>query len=143
MQGINFDEMLDKIIARDPRYPREAYNFVREGLDHTQKMIGKLPKNDLPRHVSGRQLLDGIRDHALRQFGPMTITVLHEWGLRRCEDFGEIVFNMVENSLLAKTDSDTREDFKGGYTFEEAFRKPFLPQQRPQSSTQSAAMKGF
>ena len=143
MQGINFDEMLDKIINRDPRYPREAYNFVREALDHTQKMIGKPPRDDAPRHVSGRQLLAGIRDHALRQFGPMTITVLHEWGLRRCEDFGEIVFNMVENSLLAKTDSDTREDFKGGYTFEEAFRKPFVPQQRPQSSAQSAAMKGF
>ena len=143
MQGINFDEMLDKIIARDPRYPREAYCFVREGLDHTQKLIGKAPKNDAPRHVSGRQLLDGIRDHALRQFGPMTITVLHEWGLRRCEDFGEIVFNMVENSLLAKTDSDTREDFKGGYTFEEAFRKPFLPQHRIQSAAKAAAMKGF
>jgi uncharacterized repeat protein (TIGR04138 family) len=72
-------------------------------------------------------LLAGIRDYGLQQYGPMTLIVLHEWGIRSCEDFGEIVFNMVENALLAKTDKDSREDFKGGYKFEDAFRKPFLP----------------
>jgi uncharacterized repeat protein (TIGR04138 family) len=60
----------------------------------------------------------------------MTVTVLHEWGVRGCEDFGEIVFNMVESHLLAKTRNDTREDFKGGYDFDEAFRKPFQPAKR-------------
>ena len=127
MHGINFDEELEKILAKDPRYTRDAYNFVREALDHTQKMIGKAPKDDVPRHVSGQQLLSGIREYALQQYGPMAMTLLGEWGIRRCEDFGELVFNMVENSLLAKTEEDTREDFKGGYGFEEAFRKPFVP----------------
>ena len=130
MHGINFDEELDKIVAKDPRYTREAYLFVREALDHTQKMIGKPPKDDAPRHVSGQQLLNGIREYGLQQYGPMTVAVLAEWGLRCCEDFGEIVFNMVENSLLAKTEQDTREDFKGGYSFEDAFRKPFVPARR-------------
>jgi uncharacterized repeat protein (TIGR04138 family) len=130
MHGINFDEELEKILAKDPRYTREAYNFVREALDHTQKMIGKAPKDDVPRHVSGQQLLNGIREYALQQYGPMALTLLGEWGIRRCEDFGELVFNMVENSLLAKTEEDTREDFKGGYEFEEAFRKPFVPVSR-------------
>ena len=79
------------------------------------------------RHVSGQELLAGIRAYALDQYGPMTLTVLSEWGVRGCEDFGELVFNMVENNLLAKTKDDSRDDFKNGYTFEEAFRKPFLP----------------
>jgi uncharacterized repeat protein (TIGR04138 family) len=127
MHGINFDEELEKIVAKDRRYTREAYLFVREALDHTQKIIGKPPKDDAPRHVSGQQLLNGIREYGLQQYGPMTMAVLNEWGLRCCEDFGEIVFNMVENSLLAKTDQDTRDDFKGGYSFEDAFRKPFVP----------------
>ncbi len=127
MHGINFDEELEKIVAKDPRYTREAYLFVREALDHTQKLIGKPPKDDAPRHVSGQQLLNGIREYGLQQYGPMTMAVLNEWGLRCCEDFGEIVFNMVENSLLAKTEQDTRDDFKGGYSFEDAFRKPFVP----------------
>jgi uncharacterized repeat protein (TIGR04138 family) len=133
MDGINFDEELEKILAKDTRYPRDAYLFVREALDHTQKTIGKPLRSDTPHHVTGQQLLEGIRDFALQQFGPMSLTVLNEWSIKRCEDFGEIVFNMVENSLLAKTDQDTRSDFGGGYSFEEAFRKPFIPKGVPQA----------
>jgi len=127
MHGISFDEELEKIVAKDPRYTREAYAFVREALDHTQRTSAKPAKDDAPRHVTGQELLGGIRDYALQQYGPMTLMALNEWGIHRCEDFGEIVFNMVENSLLAKTDNDTRDDFKGGYDFEQAFRQPFVP----------------
>ncbi len=129
MQTVNFEEELEKILAKDSRYHRDAYFFVREALDHTQKLVGKVPKDEI-RHVSGQQLLDGIRDFGLGHYGPMTLTVLNEWGLTICEDFGEIVFNMVENSLLAKTERDSREDFKGGYDFETAFHKPYLPRQK-------------
>jgi len=143
MHTANFDEALDQIVQKDSRYHREAYLFVREALDHTQKLVNKgsksesrtLSSDDLTegkvRHVSGQELLAGIRAYAIEQFGPMTLTVLNEWGIQRCEDFGEIVFNMVENHLLAKTKKDSRDDFKGGYDFEEAFRQPFLPAQKP------------
>jgi uncharacterized repeat protein (TIGR04138 family) len=141
MHGINFDEELEKIVAKDPRYTREAYLFVREALDHTQKMIGKPAKDDAPRHVSGQQLLEGIRDYALQQYGPMTLMLLGEWGIHRCEDFGELVFNMVENSLLAKTDEDSRNDFKGGYDFAEAFCKPFVPKESTSTSDRPAELK--
>jgi uncharacterized repeat protein (TIGR04138 family) len=87
------------------------------------------------RHVSGQELLAGIREYALGQFGPMTKMILEEWGIRSCHDFGEIVFNMVEVGLLAKTDKDTREDFKDGYDFEDAFRKPFLPNSKEKQET--------
>jgi uncharacterized repeat protein (TIGR04138 family) len=139
MNTANFDEALEQIIQKDPRYNRDAYFFVREALDHTQKIVSKGGKAESRspageehaegkvRHVTGQELLAGIRSYALEQFGPMAITVLNEWGVRRCEDFGEIVFNMVENHLLAKTKKDSREDFKEGYDFEEAFRQPFLP----------------
>ena len=50
-----------------------------------------------------------------------------EWGIHTCQDFGEIVFDMVEIGLLAKTDNDSRTDFAAGYDFFDAFRKPFLP----------------
>jgi uncharacterized repeat protein (TIGR04138 family) len=126
---LNVDEVLEKILAKDPRYPREAYHFVREALDHTQKIAGKAAKGQL-HHVTGQELLEGIRQCGLQQFGPMALTVFHEWGVRRGEDFGEIVFNMVEHSLLGKTDQDSRDDFKGGYQFDEAFRKPFVPANR-------------
>jgi uncharacterized repeat protein (TIGR04138 family) len=129
MQAVNFEEVLEIIVNADPRYRRDAYFFLREALDYTQKVVAKAKKGEI-RHVTGQQLLGGIRDYALSQFGPMTLTVLEEWGIRSCEDFGEMVFNMVENNLLAKTEKDSREDFKGGYNFEEAFHKPFLPEKK-------------
>jgi len=127
MQQINFDEAIELIIAKDPRFAREAYGFVREALDFTQKLAGKESRGAV-RHVTGQELLDGIRQFALQQFGPMSAAVLEEWGVKGCRDFGEIVFNMVETGLLAKTDQDTRDDFQNGYDFTEAFRKPFWPQ---------------
>ncbi len=129
MQEVSFEEALDSIRAKDPRYARDSYLFVREALDHTQKTIGKDTRGRI-RHVTDQELLEGIRDYALSQFGPMTATVLEEWGIRACQDFGEIVFNMVDIGLLAKTDKDSRADFAEGYTFEDAFRKPFLPPSR-------------
>jgi uncharacterized repeat protein (TIGR04138 family) len=139
MKEVSFEQALDQIREKDPRYTRDAYLFLREALDHTQKSVktpresrsgrGEKPAEGLPiRHVTGQELLDGIRTYALEQFGPMVLTVFEDWGIRSCADFGEIVFNMVEIGLLAKTDKDTREDFKNGYNFDEAFRKPFLPE---------------
>jgi uncharacterized repeat protein (TIGR04138 family) len=126
MQPSDFDDLLDRIRERDPRYSREAYHFLRVALDYTQKSVAKAAKGQL-RHVTGKELLEGIRQHALAEFGPMSALVFEEWGVRRCEDFGEIVFNLVEHNILAKTEKDSREDFQGGYDFFDAFRRPFFP----------------
>ena len=129
MQEVNFDEVLEQMLAQDPRFAREAYHFTREALDFTQKLISRENKGNV-RHVTGQELLDGIRQFALQQYGPMTVTVLEEWNVKNCRDFGEIVFNMVESGLLAKTEKDTRDDFQHGYDFTDAFRKPFWPQRK-------------
>ena len=124
---MTFEEAVDLIRDRDPRYARDAYLFVREALDFTQKALLKDSRSRPHYHVSPQELLAGIRDYAVAQFGPMAITVLDEWGIRRCEDFGEMVFQMVDIGILRKTDNDRPSDFAGVYDFEEAFRKPFLP----------------
>jgi len=134
MQEVNFDEVVETICAKDPRYPRAAYLFVREALDFTQNLIKKESQGQF-RHVTGQELLGGVREYALQQFGPMAITVFEEWGIRQCQDFGEIVFNMVESGVLAKTDTDTRDDFRNGYEFTEAFRKPYWPESKRNTET--------
>lgn len=126
MEPRKLDEVLDDILRKDPRYTREAYDFVREAVDYTQNAVRKSNQNQ-PRHVTGQELLAGIRTYALEQYGPMTFTLLHEWGIHRCEDFGEIVFNLVDHEIFTKTETDRREDFQGGYSFDEAFRRPFKP----------------
>ena len=129
MHELNFDLKVNQIMVRDQRYRREAYVFVREALDFTRRIISREDRQNI-RHVTGQQLLDGIRQFALKEFGPMAATVLEEWGVTSCPDFGEIVFNMVEVGLLGLTDQDRREHFQNGYDFTTAFRKPFLPQDK-------------
>ncbi len=126
MHTVHFEEVVEQIVARDTRYHRDAYFFLREALAYTQKIAGKTAKAET-RHVSGHELLTGIREHALTQYGPMAQTVLEEWGIRSCEDFGEIVFLLVEANVLKKTETDSREDFKNGYDFSEVFKRPFMP----------------
>src|SRR5262245_61140181 len=118
MQSVNLDEVLERITSQDARYHREAYLFLREALEHTQKGLGGGQKTE-PRHVTGQELLHGVREHALAQYGPMAKAVLEEWGVHACEDFGEIVFNMIDHGLLSKTTNDSRDDFKGGFDFEQ------------------------
>jgi uncharacterized repeat protein (TIGR04138 family) len=132
MQEVNFDEALEQILVKGARFHRDAYTFMREALDFTQKLIGKENQGKV-RHVTGKELLDGIRQFSLHQFGPMTATVFEEWGIRQCSDFGNIVFNMVEIGLLAKTEKDTHDDFQNGYDFTDAFCKPFWPEARRQA----------
>ena len=125
MQPLNFEEAIRKIVAADGRYTFEAYLFVQEAIRYTQKSLGRHKQQE--KHVGGKELLNGIRDYALTSFGPMATTVLDEWGIHSCEDFGRIVFNMIEHKIASKTESDSPADFKGGYSFDDAFRKPFLP----------------
>jgi uncharacterized repeat protein (TIGR04138 family) len=121
MKKPTIENFLEPILKRDPRYTEEAYFFVREALDHTVRQLDK------PRHVSGQELLDGIRAYALGEYGPITKRVLSEWGINECVDFGHIVFNLVNEGLLGKTDKDSIDDFDGGYDFTEAFVHPFRP----------------
>jgi uncharacterized repeat protein (TIGR04138 family) len=125
MRPANPEDDIRKIVAADPRYSFDAYVFVQEALKHTQRALGR-NKTD-QKHVGGKELLEGIRLFALKSFGPMVPTMLEEWGVHSCEDFGAIVFNMIEFKVASKTESDSLADFKGGYDFYDAFRKPFLP----------------
>ena len=96
-------------------YPSDAYQFVLDALHYTLKDLDK------PRHISAQELLQGIRKYAQKKFGPMVTSVLDHWGIYSCEDFGIIVFQLVDARLISKQDSDSQEDFKKGFDFSEAF----------------------
>ncbi|MEM1158479.1 MAG: Minf_1886 family protein [Verrucomicrobiota bacterium] len=127
MQKTNFEQVVETICAEDSRYDPDAYSFVREGLDQTLKNLKRNGGVGPDKHVSGPELLEGLRRFTLEEFGPMGRLVLNEWGLHKCRDFGQIVFNLVTHNVLGRSDSDSIEDFKEMYTFEEAFEMPFRP----------------
>jgi uncharacterized repeat protein (TIGR04138 family) len=138
MQKLDFPEAVDFITRQDPRYDREAYFFLRDALDYTVKQRKKTRDGELSGHVSGQQLLEGIRQYALKQFGPMVPTVFTYWRVESGEDFGAMVYNLIGLGVFGKTDADSIEDFKGGYSFNEAFVVPFRPEQ---PRTNSRVMK--
>ena len=127
MQKIGFAEALDSIVASDPRYQRDAYVFLRDALDYTTKQQKK-SKGASVRHVAGPELLEGVRQYALKEFGPMVVTVLSYWGVRSCEDVGHMVFNLIGAGIFGKTEEDSIDDFKNVFDFQEAFVKPFAPE---------------
>ncbi len=124
-------QTVKEICTKDTRYRPEGYIFVLEALEFTAKMLDKPAKSGRERHVAGRELLEGARHYAIQEFGPMAMTVLGSWGIARTEDFGEIVFNLVETGKLRKTDEDSKADFANGYDFADAFTRPFLPESPP------------
>jgi uncharacterized repeat protein (TIGR04138 family) len=136
MQKIGFAEALDSIVTSDPRYQREAYVFLRDALDFTTKQQKKA-KGTTVRHVSGPELLEGVRQYSLKEFGPMVVTVFENWGIRSTEDIGHMVFNLIGAGIFGKTDEDSIKDFRNIYDFQEAFVKPFAPEKSSEAPPKS------
>lgn len=122
----SFNSKLMSVVRTDPRYAYEAYEFVFQALEHTQKLLGRGAADartdpaESRHHVSCRQLLDGIRDFALQEFGLMARVVFRMWGIQRTDDFGEIVFNLIDAELMSRTPEDSRSDFHDVFDLDEA-----------------------
>ena len=130
MQKLDFDDALDALVARDGRYERDAYRFLRDALDFTVKEVHRGAGANAAgssRHVTGQELLDGVRRYALEQFGPLVTTVLGTWRVTTTDDFGRMVFNLIDANIFGRTDRDSLEDFCNGYGFYDAFVRPYLP----------------
>lgn len=117
--NIEFYKKIRNILKKDPRYKLPAYEFLFQALSYTQSKLNRQG------HVTGRELLEGIKEYIVEQFGPLAQTVLESWGVKTTDNLGDIVFNLVNEGLLKKTDEDHIEDFKGVYDFKEAFREEY------------------
>jgi uncharacterized repeat protein (TIGR04138 family) len=116
---------LFELVRRDPRYAYEAYEFIFAALEYTLHMLDKQDGESGPRHVSGAELMDGVRELALHEFGLMARTVFRQWGINATGDFGNIVFNLIEAELMSKTPEDSLVDFQDRYDLDEALVRDF------------------
>ena len=137
MAHLNFDQAIIKIRSEDSRFGPSAYHFIRQSLDHSIARLGRHGPEKKPAHVSGKELLEGFRDLAIKEFGPMAKTVLGEWGIFRCSHVGEIVFQLVQHGILGKSETDKPDDFQEIWTFSEAFESPFQPKPQTQKKRSS------
>lgn len=133
--AMDFAIKVTKVMEKDSRYNAEAYSFIMAALHYT---LSKLKEH---RHISGRELLEGIREYGLREYGPMTRTVFEHWGIKDTADFGEIVFNLVEVGLMKRRPEDTKEEFRDVYDFVTAFDRPYRKSVTPRISNRRNCKK--
>ena len=114
-----FENILEAIYEKDQRYKPDAYEFALEALSFTQKKLRRL------KHVTGTELLEGVKELLMERYGPLALSVLRHWGIETTEDFGHIVFNLVGNKILSKSEEDNIESFRQGYDLEEVFQRGY------------------
>lgn len=132
MQAMQFEQSVVSILKRDRRFDPHAYFFLKDALDFTLKRISE-SNGGQARHVTGPELLVGYRDYALEQFGPMAATLMEEWSIRKCQDVGDMVFNLIEEQVFGKQESDKKEDFSEAFDFQASLVTPFLPKRKAAS----------
>ena len=104
---------IEELAHRDPRYAPEAYQFVFDALDYASRRASRAQAGAVAdeEHISVPDFIRGARELALRDFGMMAPAVFRAWGVRRSDDLGEIVFNLIGAGLMDPAAADDRGAF--------------------------------
>ena len=133
------EDQIRLLALKDGRYSPEAFSFLFEALPQAVRLAGKENATGTERHVTGQEVLQGMRAHALQLFGPLAAAVWRSWGVRETLDWGRIVFLLVDNGLLNRQDSDTIQDFEAGFDFDEVFVRQYrVPLPEPSKGGEEA-----
>jgi uncharacterized repeat protein (TIGR04138 family) len=122
---------LRQLALRDGRYSPEAFRFLFESLDHAVRLAGKEGAEGPERHVTGQEVLLGMRAYASEVFGPLAAHVWRSWGVNESMDWGRIVFLLVDEGMLKRQDEDDVEDFREGFDFDQVFEAEYVPELPP------------
>lgn len=123
---MNSEEAIRKLLQKDKRYTAGAYDFARTAVSTVTEEVRRGKGENALRHITGQELLEGMRELALSKYGGLAVDVFENWGIRTTEDIGNIVFLLADVRLLGVSETDSIEDFKDVFDFNEAFLKPFL-----------------
>ncbi len=124
---ISFDEAVNQFVIEDPRYPPEAYYFVRDGFEFAARLRGDIvgSEDSVGRHQTGAELSEGLCKFAGKEYGPMALYTLSKWGIFSTSDFGNIVYNLIAMKKFSQSEGDKREDFDNLFPIEDMLGKPF------------------
>jgi uncharacterized repeat protein (TIGR04138 family) len=125
--AIEFDLVdYSKILEHDSRYDSRAYDLVVYAVTAAAEKKGKAENSKSPiKHATAEDVMMMFREVVLDCYGPMSMTVLNDFGIHSTEDIGEIMKNLCSAKFIAKSETDSFDDFVGGFNFTEAFVWPF------------------
>ena len=106
-----FNQTVLEIIQHDQRYHADAYEFVNSAVSYTVKKLSRDRKPSGNRHDTAEELVAGSLDYAVSEYGFLAAAVIRSWGLLSGEDFGNIVYNMIDAKLLSASKDDSPADF--------------------------------
>ena len=115
------EKAMEDVIRADGRYPLEAYAFLHEGLSAAVQEAYGEETSGTQRHVTGKQICLALRKGATDRWGLLAKTVLDRWNIHATIDFGNMVYLLIENDFMRKTEEDSIEDFRDVYEFDSAF----------------------
>jgi uncharacterized repeat protein (TIGR04138 family) len=127
MKTVDFYTKINEIVIQDTRYSFDGYVFINEAVIYTVKKSEESRMENESSHISGPELLNGVMEYALKNFGPTAYSVFCEWGILDSMAIGNIVFNMIEHRILSRSENDSIKDFENAFDFETALCSPFLP----------------
>ena len=118
------------------RFHRDAAEFVFDALRYAQELLDRMTDlgshdedvddlNEEQIHIIGQEFLEVIRDLALARYGLMARYVFASWSITCTEDFGRIVFDLVEQGKMRKTNQDQLSDFCDVYDFAQALDRDY------------------
>ena len=121
------EDPVRSLALRDGRYSPEAFRFLFESLQYAIRIAGKEEAEGAQRHVTGQEVLRGMRKYAQHLFGPLAAQVWRAWGVHETLDWGRVVFLLVDEGMLNRQDTDTIDDFRDGFDFERVFVEGYRP----------------
>ena len=121
-------EAVDRICRNDKRYSPDSYEFISDAVTYTVKKLERSKKPRGERHVDGRELVKGVAEYAVEQFGPLAKSVLSDWGLTTGISIGNVVYSLIGENLLYASDDDRLDDFNNTDSILEETLNPLFEQ---------------
>jgi len=138
VEYLEIKSAVNSIARRCGVYPPEAYFFTIDALNRIAENM------TVRRHLSGPELLKEIIWLAHEKFGKMAVNVFDQWGISHTKDFGVIVYNLIDEGLLSKTDDDDLKDFEDVFDLSEALVEEVWRQKwRVEAAGEEILLKGL
>lgn len=108
---------INDFYAQTGKYHPDAYEFI---TDCVITQISNMPE---ARHLTAREVLDGVAERCRSEFGAVGFMVMQRWGVKSASDVGEIVFDLIGLQILSASEDDRRSDFNIDYRLFPEVRK--------------------